>query len=299
VVTNTDRPNITKGYKGFRRVVSSLVFLIAGAVLVLGATRFYGYTGAGFAMFVLFAFPVPVFVGFAVGTALPNRGLMWTSAWTGIITAVLAIIFSGVIDITLAVHPSARIISVIAASLVAGLSSAKIRKIVMAHSATRRTAAVVVFVSLATVLTGYGFAVHNMHIFQRTVIPQVLLTLDSYYFKVPNRGGWECRYRPDLRCFEMASVFHKRPITVLITSETHAVIGISYNLPPTGAALANDRDAQRYLISLDFRPRLSSNLSRESRKQGSALVWSGGFESTRLILKSDGSIKLSPVYLIK
>jgi hypothetical protein len=298
-VTDTDQQDITKGYNTFRRGMSSLIFLIAGLVLVLGAIRFYGYTGAGFAMFVLFAFPVPVFVGFAIGTALPHRGLMWTSAWTGIIVGVLAIILSGVIDVTLAANPSARIISVIAASLIAGISSAKIQKIAITHSAARGTAAIVVFVSLATVLTGYGFAVHNMYIFQRKVIPQVLLTLDSYYFKVSDHVGWEFRYRPDLRCFEITSFFHKRPITALINSETRALIGISYNLPPTGAALANDRDARRYLISLGFRPRLSSNLSRESLKQSSTLVWSGGFESTHLVLKSDGSVKLSPIYLVK
>ncbi len=166
------------GPRSGRIVLASAVVLFAGAV-VAGSLRFQAFCGAAYTMFVVFAFPVPVAVGAAVGLLSPRRGLASPSVWACIAGAVLATLLSGAVEDVAAIRSPIRVAGIAAAAAIAALSVSAARQ-AADRGMSVRFSAVVLLGILATALSGCGAATLGIQAFQTHIAPQVLLELDRH-----------------------------------------------------------------------------------------------------------------------
>ena len=271
-------------------VGAAVVAAAAAAAGTAGTLRLEPFAGPGLAAFVVFVFPVPAACGLAVGLISPRRAILRAPAYAAIATVIAVLVLVGGTENARVLPIPSRVILGVAAMLISGAAAIAGERVAERRWAGK--AAVGLAVGCAgLVLVGHLVTAHRGRAYERSVLPHVLLRIDSDYLALAKDATWQCERDFSLGCYCLRGTVGGRRMVVYAAADAPGVLGVRYRVRGGGAFIKGAAGASGYLRSLGFREKLLGSLSEHRGAPGS---WCAGLELTRLTLEADGTVRLEP-----
>ena len=222
----------------YRNLIAGLCgFAVAFALLIV-VWRVQDYMPAWFAKLLLFAFPLPVACGFAVGFISPRRAIAWAPLWSGIFGLMLLSALScGIHDVGAALS-SVRIVCIFAGALISAGAG------LMGQWAAHRGYVVVSILGLVLIcclLSGLGYMLftNQMRVFERDVKPEVILEADRDFIAMPAAMEWKCERQFSSGNYVLTSTLngHRIALVAPAGSRSLSYIDLLYDGRPRGSSL--------------------------------------------------------------
>ncbi|MEN6581361.1 MAG: hypothetical protein ABFD54_02810 [Armatimonadota bacterium] len=273
-------------------VLASLVVLAITAVFVVALLRLQDYVSPGFLAFSLYAFPLPVACGVAVGFVSPRRAIVWAPLWASILAGIILAVIFGQVHATDVLLSPLRHVFTIAGMVIAALAG-------LGGEYARLRGRMWLVVAAVVLMSGLmsneqnRYVGHNIKEFQDTQMPQILLELDRDYISIPHNLDWQCVRKPSIYGYEINTHLNGGRLRVLASAHAPKLLGVEYSYRGKEHPITNEDSAREYLESCGFRDKLLSSLSMQNGARGS---WLASLEGTRLVLSNTGSIRVNAIH---
>ena len=265
--------------------------LVAGAAAATAVLRLEPFASSGFIALVVYLFPVPVACGLAVGLVSPRKAILWAPVYAGILTVIAILVLVGGAESVRALSGTTRL-TLAAVGITLGAFSAIVGEKAAEHGWAGKSAAMLAAGCVAVVILGRLVVGYEARVFERSVLPQVLLHIDSDYIGLPAGIDWRCARNVRLGCYEIVGKVRGRDVRILAAPTDPRVLGVRFDIGGGGASIGDLKSARRCLDTLGFRKKLLGSLSQ---RKGAGTSWCAGLEVTRLTLDADGHVRVEDV----
>ena len=272
-----------------RNLVAGLCGFAVSFALLLAALRVQDFLPAWYVKLLMFAIPLPVACGLAVGFVSPRKAIAWAPLWSGTCALLLVGVLSGLVrDMEVALSP-ARIAGIFGAAI---LSAAAGLLGQWAASRDRVTMTSLGLVLLCCLMGGIGHGLFTGELrgVEREVVPQVLLEADRDYLALPRSMQWTCRRQLPTGCYVLSSMLNGRPIRICISARARSLSYVEHSTG-TRETLRTVSDVREYLKRYGVRDALLSGLT-EDKESG---IWQAVYRGTRLTVWNDGLVRIGGI----
>ena len=273
-----------------RNLAAAFVGVAVAALATVCATGLQPFAGPGYAALTVLVFPLPVAIGLAAGLVSPRRGMLWAPVWAGILAAIAILLVVGSVEAARLLQPAWRLgLGVLGVTLPGAVALAG--EVFAQRGWARRATVVLVLAGGLVVALGHVLVSYKGRVYERSVVPQIVLEVDTSYLAIPKGVVWQCGRSATLGCYEASAVVRGHKLLALAACDGGKVLGIRYEVEGGGGPIHSLRAAQSYLAELGFRRTLLTNLSR---RRGAPASWCAGVGLTRLTVGADGGVCLEP-----
>lgn len=275
----------------FNKSLPALVALAAAAAVTVVISKYQAFTSFHFLFFTMFIFPVPVAMGFAAAVLSPRRSLVRAPLWACVFSILYFSMIFGAIHVPIPSGFPWHGVYPIAGAIISGLSA-------IATKSANRITRIHIASAFALLCILYGTLGLHMNIkhrsadFETNVMPEILMTVDSDYIRLPSDLKWVTSIDENKRFYKMESSLNDDPIIVLADPALGKLSGVSYKFSPTKQHITDIKTARRYLTDVGVRGKILKSLAPDGSDGNS---WRSGLENTQLTLNDRGNLRLSPI----
>ena len=273
-----------------RNLAAGIFGFVVALILVAVTLLDQDFLPAWYVRLVLFAVPLPVAGGLAVGLISPRKAIAWAPLWSAILAIMLLAGLSGMIHgVGSALSPIGIACTFLGAAISACcglLGQWAVQKRYVGKS-------VLALVIITLLLGGVGCLLfrNGAQAFQRSNIQQLALEIDRDYISLSVNTGWTCRARVSEGCYEVTCRRAGRPFGFYALADGSDVDHINYEVQAGGVALKDTEAARAYLRKLGIREPILEGLSRVKGISG----WQSVLKGTRLILSKNGHMSMGAI----
>ena len=273
-----------------RNLIAGLFGFAVAFALVAVVLRVQDFLPSWYVRLLLFALPLPLAGGLAVGLVSPRKAIAWAPLWSAIFAVMLLAALSSLLhEVSAALSPM-RIACIFAgAAICAG--SGLLGQWVVGRGHVGKSVLVIVVVSL--VLGGVGCILFQSHVkaFQRESVPQLVLEIDRDYISVPVNVDWNCRAHTGEGCYELACRRSGSSFRFYALADGSDISYIRYEAKAAGADISNLKAARACLRKIGVREPMLEGLSRVKGTGD----WQSVLKGTRLRLWNNGHMTMAEI----
>lgn len=271
-----------------RNLIAGLCGFVVAFVLLMAGLRVQDYVPAWFVKVLLFAAPLPLACGLAVGLVSPRKAIAWAPLWSGIFALMLlAWLSGGVHEVGMALSP-ARVACVFAGALLSAGAG------LLGQWAAHRGHVMLSILGLALICClmcglGYLLYLNQMQVYERDAKPQVIMEADRDLIALPATMEWKCERRFDDESYTLTSTLNGRAIVLVAPAAAPSLSHVDYCIPVAHENLRTQAAVRAYLKKWGVRDGFLVGLAELKDSPG---CWRSVLRGARLTAWRDGRVEI-------